>query len=62
MWFLVKLSTPFKKHLDKFWSDQEVFYNYKMDLHGIRNCSILVQYFAFTGVLFYSCHTDKEAF
>jgi len=28
-----------KRHigLDKFWSDQDVLYNYKADLHGIEN-------------------------
>ena len=32
----------FKNRLDKFWSDQEVLYDYKSDLHGIGNRSILV--------------------
>jgi len=27
----------FKRCLDKFWSDQDVWYNYKADLHGIGN-------------------------
>jgi len=31
----------FKNHLDKFWSNQEVLYNYKADLHGTGNRSIL---------------------
>ena len=31
-----------KNRLDKFWSDQEVLYDYKSDLHGIGNHSILV--------------------
>ena len=31
----------FKNRLDKFWSNQEVFYNHKADLHGTGNCSIL---------------------
>jgi len=26
-----------KNHLDKFWSDQEVLYDYKADLHGVDN-------------------------
>ena len=32
----------FKQRLDKFWIDQDVMYNYKADLHGIGNCSIIV--------------------
>ena len=31
----------FKNHLDKFWSNQEVLYNHKADLHGTGNHSIL---------------------
>ena len=31
----------FKNRLDKFWSDQEVLYNYRADLHGIGNRSII---------------------
>ena len=31
----------FKNRLDKFWSDQEVLYDYKTDLHGIGNRSIV---------------------
>jgi len=31
----------FKNRLDKFWSDQEVLYNNKADLHGTGNRSIL---------------------
>jgi len=31
----------FKNRLDKFWLDQEVLYEYKTDLHGIGNCSIV---------------------
>jgi len=33
----------FKNRLDrpKFWSDQEVLYNYNADLHGIGNSSLL---------------------
>jgi len=27
----------FKNRLDKFWSDQEVLYDYNADLHGIGN-------------------------
>jgi len=30
----------FKSRLDKFWSNQEVYYNYKADLHGTGNRSI----------------------
>jgi len=28
-------------YLDKFWLDQEVLYDYKTDLHGIGNRSIV---------------------
>jgi len=31
----------FKNRLDKFWSDQEVQYDYKADLHGISNHSVV---------------------
>jgi len=31
----------FKSRLDKFWSNQEVLYNYKADLHGTGNRSII---------------------
>jgi len=31
----------FKNRLDKFWSDQEVLYDYNADLHGIGNRSLL---------------------
>jgi len=31
----------FKNRLDKFWSDQEVLYDYNADLHGIGNRSFL---------------------
>ena len=31
----------FKNHLDKFWSDQEVLYDYNTDLQGIGNRSLL---------------------
>jgi len=27
----------FKNRLDKFWSDQDILYDYKADLHGIGN-------------------------
>jgi len=30
-------TNTFKNHLDKFWSDQEVLYDYNADLHGIGN-------------------------
>jgi len=33
--------------LDKFWSDQDVLYNYKADLHDIENRSIIVRYFMY---------------
>ena len=42
---LLKLLIPLNEfgenRLDKFWSDQEVLYNYKTDLQGIRNHSIV---------------------
>jgi len=31
----------FENRLDKFWSNQEVLYNHKADLHGTGNRSIL---------------------
>ena len=31
----------FKNRVDKFWSDQEVLYDYNADLHGIGNRSLL---------------------
>jgi len=31
----------FKDRLDKFWSNQDVLYDYKADLHDIGNCSII---------------------
>jgi len=31
----------FKNRLDKFWSDEEVLYDYNADLHGIGNRSLL---------------------
>jgi len=33
--------STFKNSLDKFWSDQEVLYDYNADLHGIGNRSLL---------------------
>jgi len=35
----------FKRRLDKFLSDQDVLYNYKADLHGIRNRSIGITFY-----------------
>ena len=31
----------FKNRLDKFWSEQELVYDYKADLTGIRNRSLI---------------------
>ena len=31
----------FKNRLDKFWSNQDVLYDYTADLHGIGNRSIV---------------------
>ena len=31
----------FKNRSDEFWSGQEVLYDYKTDLQGIGNCSIV---------------------
>jgi len=33
-------TNTFKNRLDKFWSDQDVLYDYKADLHGIGNRSV----------------------
>jgi len=30
-----------KNHLDKFWPDPEVLYDYKADLHGVNNHSVI---------------------
>jgi len=37
--FVVSAGTvnTFKNRLDKFWSDQDILYDYKADLHGIGN-------------------------
>ena len=32
----------FKDRLDKFWANQNVLYDYKSDLHGIGNRSIIM--------------------
>ena len=32
----------FKDRLDKFWSNQDVLYDYKADLHGIGNRTIIM--------------------
>ena len=32
----------FKNRLDRFWSNQDVLYDYRADLHGIRNCTIVM--------------------
>jgi len=32
----------FKHHLDKYWFDQDVKYNYKADLHGIEYRNIVI--------------------
>ena len=37
-----EMVNTFKWLLDKFWSDHDVLYNYKADLHGIGNRSIIV--------------------
>jgi len=33
----------FKNWLDRFWSNQDVLYDYRADLHGIRNRTIVMQ-------------------
>jgi len=38
----VETANNFQRRLDKFWSDQDVLYNYKADLHGIGNRCIIV--------------------
>jgi len=35
-------SNTFKHRLEKYCFDQDVMYNYKADLHGIGNCSIVI--------------------
>jgi len=32
----------FKDRLDKFWSNRDVLYDYKSDLHGIGNRSVIM--------------------
>jgi len=32
----------FKNRLDRFWSNQDVLYDYRADLHGIRNCTTVM--------------------
>jgi len=41
--FVVSAETinAFKNRLDKFWSDQDVLFDYKADLHDIGNRSII---------------------
>jgi len=41
--FIISANTvnTFKNRLDKFWSDQELVYDYKADLTGIRNRSLI---------------------
>ena len=41
--FVVSAGTAntFKNRLDKFWSDQDILYDYKADLHSIGNRSVL---------------------
>ena len=39
--FTNRVIPTFKNRLDKFWSDQEVLYDYKTDLYGIENRSIV---------------------
>ena len=41
--FVVSAETinTFKNRLDTFWSDQDVLFDYKADLHGIGNHSII---------------------
>jgi len=31
-----EISVDIVNRLDKFWSNQEVMYNYKVDLHGMK--------------------------
>ena len=39
--FFADTISTFKNRLDKFWSDQEVLYDYNANLHGIGNRSLL---------------------
>jgi len=34
-------TNTFKNRLDKFWSDQDILYDYKADLRGIGNRSVV---------------------
>jgi len=52
----------FKNRLDKFWCDQEVFYDYNTDLHGIGNRSLLLTVVLCNKYLwFYVYFSDTEA-
>jgi len=35
-------TNTFKDRLDKFWSNHDVLYDYKADLHGIGNSSVII--------------------
>jgi len=39
--FFPGTTNTFKNRLDKFWSDQDILYDCKADLHGIRNRSVV---------------------
>jgi len=52
----------FKRWLDKFWSDQDVSYNYKADFHGFGNCSITVNniYVSLSNILLWHNFSDTD--
>jgi len=65
--FIVSAETAntFKRRLDKFWSDQDVLYNYIADLHGIGNRSTRyysVVFYVLIVLLFSHYFSDTEAF
>jgi len=41
LWLCYVTYNTFKNRLDTFWSDQDILYDYKADLHGIGNRSVV---------------------
>ena len=58
---MVSADTINTYRLDKFWSDQEVLYDYNTDLHGIGNRSVTVV-LCNKYLWFYVYFSDTEAF
>jgi len=56
--FSAETVNTFKRQLDNFRSNQEVLYNYRADLHGIKNCSIVI----LSSTKSYFCNISPEAF